>query len=368
MRYALAALLAVHGLIHLLGFAKAFGLSGSSPLRTAIPRPLGLAWLGAALVLGAAAGGLAGSGRWWWLAAALGIAGSQALILTAWSDAKAGTLVNAVLMFPIVIAALGHAPWSFRSIYDRDVEAGLGRKPVVEELLTEPDLAHLPDVVRQYLEFVGAVGKPKVWNYRLRMRGAIRSGSDDRFMPMEVWQQSFVDPATRLFLAESSMLGVPVVALHRYVGPEATFRVRVASILTVVDARGAEMNQSETVTLLNDMFLLAPATLIDRRIRWEELDSSKIRATWSNARHTVSAEVTFDASGALVDFVSDDRYRTADGKTYERLRWSTPVEGWRVIRGRRLPAVGEARWGHPKGEFVYARFEILDAEYNASER
>jgi len=37
-------------------------------------------------------------------------------------------------------------------------------------------------------------------------------------------------------------------------------------LLTVVDAHGAEMNKSETVTLLNDMFILAPATLIIPKI------------------------------------------------------------------------------------------------------
>jgi hypothetical protein len=33
--------------------------------------------------------------------------------------------------------------------------------------------------VQRYLEFTGAVGKPQVWKYRLRFRGALRNGPDD---------------------------------------------------------------------------------------------------------------------------------------------------------------------------------------------
>ncbi len=180
-------------------------------------------------------------------------------------------------------------------------------------------------------------------------------------------QQSFVTPPARLFFVEGSMLGVPFDAYHRYVGPAATFQVRAASLVTMVDAHGAEMNHSETVTLFNDMFLLAPATLIDPHITWEELDPLTVRATWTNAGNTVSAVVSFDAEGALTNFVSDDRSRTVDGKQYERLRWSTPVRGWHDVDGRKLFGSGDAAWELDGKEFTYAHFELLDVAYNVTQ-
>lgn len=273
-----------------------------------------------------------------------------------------------VLLVPVVIAALARAPWSFRAAYARDAAAGLRLPSGPTSPVVEADLAHLPPAVRRYLHFAGAVGRPRVRNFRLRFRGALRNGPDSRWMPMVADQQSFVDPPARLFLVEASMFGVPFTAFHRYVGPEATFRVSVASLLTIVDARGPEMTRSETVTLLNDMCLLAPATLIDRRIAWEELEPLKVRLTFTNADSTVSAVLTFAESGALLDFLSEDRSRTTDGRTFERLPWSTPVAGWRDFDGRRLPTNGEARWGHPDGDFAYGRFEILEVEYNVEDR
>ena len=254
----------------------------------------------------------------------------------------------------------------FRAAYERDVAAGLRRQAPQAGPVTEADIAHLPPVVQRYLHFVGSVGRPRVWNYRLRFRGELRNDGDSRWMKTRVDQQSFVDPAARLFLVKGSMFGLPFQAFHRYVGPAATFKVRLASLLTVVNAAGPEMNQSETVTLLNDMSLLAPATLIDPRIAWDELDPLTVQATFSNAGNTVSAVLTFDESGALVDFVSGDRYRTGDGKTYERLRWSTPVRAWATFDGRRLPVKAEAVWREDELAFAYARFDILGVEYNVA--
>ena len=229
---------------------------------------------GVALLLGA---------QWWWVPAALGVVLSQILIFGDWSDAKAGTIANVLLLMPIVVAALGSAPWSFRARYEHDVTEGLHQPVTAPKLVTEADIAHLPAAVQRYLVFTGAVGRPQVQNYRLRFGGALRNGPDDKWMPMVAHQQSFVSPPARLFFVEGSMLGVPFDAYHRYVGPEATFQVRAASLVTMVDAHGAEMNHSETVTLFNDMFLLAPATLIDPQITWEELDPLTVRATWTNA-------------------------------------------------------------------------------------
>ena len=254
----------------------------------------------------------------------------------------------------------------FRAAYERDVAAGLRGRPPQAGPVTEADLAHLPAVVQRYLHFVGAVGRPRVWNYRLRFRGELRNDADSRWMKIRADQQSFVDPAARLFLVKGSMFGLPFEAFHRYVGPAATFKVRLASLLTVVNAAGPEMDQSETVTLLNDMCLLAPATLIDPRIAWDELDPLTVRATFGNAGNTVSAVLTFDESGALVDFVSDDRSRTTDGKTYERLRWSTPVRAWGTFDGRQLPVRAEAVWREGELAFAYARFEIVGIDYNVA--
>lgn len=367
MKYLLIFIVAAHGLIHLMGFARAFNLASFEQLRVPISQPLGLLWLAAALLFLLSAVLLVAAPNWWWAPALVAILISQSVIVTAWSDAKFGTLANLIVFVPALVAGLGYAPWSYRAQYERDAAAALVAAPAQTAPVTEADVAHLPPIVQRYMRFAGVIGQPGVANYRLHFHGALRNGPNDAWMPIEADQQSVVAPAERMFLVDATMFGLPTTAYHRYRGPEATFAVRVASLVQVVDARGPEMDRSETVTLFNDMVLLAPATLIDPAIGWEEIDPLTVRATFTNQGHTISAVLTFAENGALTSFISDDRSRTIDGKTYERVRWSTPVSGWRTVNGHTMPDA-EARWLLPSGEFTYGRFEVVDVAYNVAGR
>jgi hypothetical protein len=140
--------------------------------------------------------------------------------------------------------------------------------------------------------------------------------------------------------------------------------VKVADLLQIVDARGPEMDQSETVTLLNDLCVYGPAQLPFAPIAWKELSPSSVEASFENAGHRVAAVLHFDTQGRLVNFHSDDRYQSADGKTYRLYRWSTPLSRYRDFGGVRVASYGEASWHMPDGDLVYGRFELLALEYN----
>jgi hypothetical protein len=102
------------------------------------------------------------------------------------------------------------------------------------------------------------VGQPRVQNFRSRFHGQIRSGPTVPWLSFTGEQYNFYDQPSRLFLLDASMFGVPFQAFHRFVGPSATMRVKVASVVTVVDAKGPEMDEAETVTLFNDWCVLSP--------------------------------------------------------------------------------------------------------------
>lgn len=109
MRVVFALLLALHGLIHLLGFAKAFGFADLPALRQPIGRAAGGAWLLAAVLFLTAAALLAVKGPWGWAAAPATLL-SQGLLLQAWSDARHGTWPNLITLAFLILAGLGRAP------------------------------------------------------------------------------------------------------------------------------------------------------------------------------------------------------------------------------------------------------------------
>ncbi len=177
MRWALIGLLLLHGLIHLMGFAKAFGYAELPQLTQPISREWGVLWLLAGGLVVATAMMLAAGARPYWIVGGLALLLSQLLIMTAWRDAWAGTAANAVLLLVVAHGLLTEGPWSFHAQYLRDVEAGLSRS-VGAPLVTETDLTPLPEPVRRYLRVTRAVGQPRVHNYRIRFTGRIRSAPD----------------------------------------------------------------------------------------------------------------------------------------------------------------------------------------------
>jgi hypothetical protein len=142
-------------------------------------------------------------------------------------------------------------------------------------------------------------------------------------------------------------------------------QVKIAGAIPMVDARGDAMDRSEAVTLLNDMCLLAPGTLLDPGFAWEQLDARTVRARFTNGGHSVSATLLFGDDGLLANFNSDDRSRASpDGKVFTRVRFSTPVRDYRDFGHARLAARGEARWMLPEGEFTYGEFDLQEVAYN----
>lgn len=360
--HALTILLCAHGAIHFLGFAKAFGMVELSALRP-IGRGHGLLWLVAGWLLLAGAALRVAWPEWWWVAAAPGVLLSEIAIVTAFRDAKLGTVPNLILLLPIVYAMAQALPSSLPSRYVRDASAEANRAPTTP-VVTEADLVGLPEAVRAYLRYAGVVGHPRVASMSLRFQGQIRSKVGGPWMDFHADQRSYFGPQARYFFLESSLFGLPFVAFHRYAGDSATMEVKAAGLVTVADARGPEMNQSETVTVLNDMCVFAPSSLLGANVRWETLEPLIVRATFTNAGQTVRAKLFFNQLGQLVDFQSDDRYMSSDGKLYERYRWSTPLSSYREFGGVRVASHGDAAWTLPSGEFVYGRFDVVNLKYN----
>lgn len=367
MKILLVGAIVVHGLIHFPGVAKAFGLADLPQLTQPISRASGFLWLAAGLGMLAAGGMFGLSSKYWWAVAGAAVVLSQSAIFLSWSDAKFGTLVNIVILLAAIYGFAAQGPWSFSAEYLRDIEARVG-SPDGAGVITEADLTSLPTPVQRYLRFAGVIGTPKVQSFRASWRGRIRGGPQEPWMNFVAEQENFVGEPARFFHMRAKRGPVPIDVLHRFTGGEATMRVRVLSLIPVASAQGREMTQAETVTLFNDLCILAPGALIDPEIRWEMIDESTVRAHYTVGENTISAVLSFGAEGELKDFVSDDRLvASPDGSSFTQQRWSTPTSNYRTLGGYRVGAHGEGVWHAPEGQYVYIDIDLTDLEINPTD-
>src|SRR6202035_1132172 len=173
--------LVLHGVIHLLGATKGFSWADVSALKEPIGPALGTAWLAAGALVVIAAVLLATGVRWWWVVGAVAVVASQAVILTSWNDAKVGSIANVILVAAVVYGYAAQGPTSYRAEYRHRADVAFSA-PLPNGIVTEVDLAALPQIVATYVRRSGAVGQPRVMNFRARIHGRIRAGADANWM------------------------------------------------------------------------------------------------------------------------------------------------------------------------------------------
>jgi hypothetical protein len=360
LRIFLVILLVLHGSIHVLGFLKSLNPDSISQLKQSISSGQGIVWLITAIIFLVAAALALLHNEYWWILTWIAMVLSQFLIIQSWADARFGTIANILILFAVII---GFSQWRFAATFREDVK-DLLQTSNTNNKLTEQDIHSLPEPVKKYIRYTGHLGKSKTSTFKAAFEGQIRSSEKSAWMEFKASQYSMIDIPARYFFIKASMKGIPVDGYHRFKNGKATMDIRAASLVKVQFAQGREMDVAETVTHFNDMCILAPGSLTNSRITWKKIKDNEVDATFTNKGITIHATLQFNDKGELVNFISDDRYFNAATKQMQKLRWMTPVSGYKETDGIRFPTFGEAIWVLPEGNFTYAKMNINSVRIN----
>jgi len=359
VRIVFSGLLVIHGLIHGMGFAKAFDLFDFKQLTVPISKIGGVFWLVTSLLFIISAILFLRDENFWWLFLFAAIFISQILIISTWHDSKFGSILNGIAL---IAAILGYAQWNYFSAYQKDVAKNFSTIiSTKQDLLSESDIELLPEPVKKYIRYAGCVGKPKVQNFKINFEGKIRKNDTSPWMPFSSEQYNFMSEPTRLFFMKAIMKGMPVAGYHSYKNGIAYMDIRLLSLFKVQYQEGTEMNIAETVTFFNDMCCMAPATLIDKRINWKMIDDLNVSADFTCNVITIQALLSFNEKGELINFKSNDRYAADYGK---KLPWATPLKDYKMKNGFRLAGYAETIYTYPEGDQCYGTFSLTSVEYN----
>ncbi len=348
-----------------MGFAKAYKLAEIIQLTMPISKMAGIGWLAACVLIVVCAIMLLMKNDNWWMIAIIAIVLSQILIIASWQDAKFGTILNVIIL---IAAIVGWGNQSFKSNYLKDIKSNLvATEQIQTDLMTEADILSLPKPVIKYIQYSGFVGKPKVKNFKIIFTGNLRKNEASEWMPFESEQYNFMEMPTRLFFLKAVMKHLPVRGYHCFKNGTALMDIRLFSLFRVQYQTGKEIGISETVTFFNDMCVMAPATLIDKRIKWLDEGNNKVKAEFTNNNITISAWLYFNDKGELINFVSEDRYAVTEKNTMKRLQWFTPLKDYREINGYRLAGYAEAIYKYPEGDMCYGNFRVTNVVYNCQQ-
>jgi hypothetical protein len=354
----------LHGLIHFMGFSKAFDYGTWPLLIRDISKPMGILWFVAGFLFFLTVAIYLIKKDSWVYIAFIALFLSQLLIINNWNEAKFGTVANAIIL---IVSVLGIFQIIFKKTYKDEVKIGLSQSPILQTSnLTESEIAFLPHSVKKYIRYTGSVGKPKVNNFKAVFLGKIRKNAKSKWMKLSSEQHNFVATPTRLFYLDAIMNYMPVAGFHCFKNGIAFMDIRLFSMFKVEYQSGYEMDVSETVTFFNDMCVLAPASLIDPRIEWFEVERNKIKASFTNNGIKVTAMLYFNEKGELINFVSDDRYAIGENGILTKHTWSTPLREYKSIHNYKLASYAETIYTYHDGDFTYATFTLKNVNYNLS--
>lgn len=230
-------------------------------------------------------------------------------------------------------------------------------------IITEADLAPLPEPVQRWLRFSGVVGKERPTTVRLKQEGELRLGERGWF-PFTAEEYYTTDPPGFVWTVKLDMAPlISVVGRDAYLGGRGSIDMRLLGLIPVAKDSGPDMDQGGLLRYLNEIMWF-PAVAVSPYITWEAIDANSARATMSYAGVSSSATFSFDEQGRLTNMLAE-RFDREDGKVN---LWSTPITAYGEFAGTRIPVAGEAVYARDSGDYPYIRLRITALEYNQPER
>lgn len=355
MKVVLAILISIHAAAHLPGFMSAFGLSKMAMSRAVTP-VAGLLW-GAACIMFFVAAGLLIMDKSWGYLGVFAIVLSQVLVIVWWRDARLGTIVNFIVLFPAVVNV---ASLQFRAKAHKEAVALLNKNAVVN--LSNQGYANLPLPVKRWLDASGALHANTLHTLRLKQKGKLRMEPGGKWFPVEAEQYFNVDSPSFVWLASIDGGVYSVAGKDIFDKGKGRMNIRALSLLTVADARGPEMDQGTMLRYLAEVQWFPQAALCPF-ITWEGIDDTTVRARFSVGGKTVEGFFYFNEQGDITRFEAK-RYMEKNG-VYSLETWSVPVTAYAVFDGVRVPSRGNTIWKLKDGDFNWFRWEVTEISYNS---
>lgn len=226
-------------------------------------------------------------------------------------------------------------------------------------LVSEEMLGGLPEPVRRYLRYAGVVGKPVVRAVHLRQRGKMLLGAGQPWIPLKAEQWYSLRPPGFVWYGTLYLGPIPVVrARDTYRSGEGRMLIKAASLFTVADATGKEMDQGEMTRYLSEMMWFPSAFLADN-VSFESDDAGSARVTLTDQGRTVTGTLYFDTEGRITEFVAR-RYVSGELET-----WSVRVTAYGELEGLRLPVGGRAVWKLAEGDQEYIDVTVTELHHEA---
>ena len=353
----------MHGLIHLMGFVKAFKLAEIQGLSLPISKTSGLFWLLTAILF------MAGCVLYWLklqgstILFVLGIILSAILIIPAWSDAKFGIIPN-IMALILVFASLSSC--NVKKLATSEVQEILSTYTPNMQVVAENDLIDLPLPVKNWLSNSGIVGKPYQQTVLVHQKALIKLKPEHNKWN-EATAEQYITTTPPAFVWSVNLNLSPFIKIKgrdKYQNGKGEMLIKMNNLVNVVNAKGPKMDEGTLQRYLGEM-VWYPSAALSTYITWEQLDGKSARATMSYKGLSGSGVFEFNEAGEFVKF-SAMRYKGNDDNS-KRYNWTIDVSDYAVFEGIKVPSKMISTWSLESGDWTWMDLTITNIKYNVNQ-
>ena len=361
IKYLFAAIILIHGLIHLMGFAKSVRPGSIQQISAYVSKPMGLLWLLTALLfLIVFILWIVKNNYWSWVCFAAIIA-SQILVFSVWKDAKAGTIANLILLM-VALPAYGHM--RFDKMVGKEQQAIMAQEAAASmKMVGEQDVKHLPPIVQAWLRKCGAVGKPRQTTVRLRQTGKMRLKPGSAWFDFSATQYFNTSDAAFVWNTQVQMpAGTYLIGRDKFKDGTGAMQIKLLSLVSMVDeANNPALNSGTAQRYLAEICWF-PSAALEPYIRWQAIDSLQAKATLLVKDVQVEGVFSFTPEGDFARFETKRYF--GSGENAVESPWIIEALGQKQYSGITIPHRNKVTWKLPEGDFTWLELEITDIEYN----
>lgn len=361
---ALGILLIVHGAIHLAGFAKSVRPERIPAIKKTVGKITGLYWLATCILFFISSMLLLLKTDSWLITTTAGILLSQFLIITHWSDAKYGTLLNFILL-PVLAFSFGNRQFNqmVKQETDHLISAAGIPDPIVV-MVTESQLNGLPPVVQKWLRQSGVLKQVIPFHVQILQSGSMRTKpNSDSWMPFTAAQVNTIITPGFIWYADVNMFaGIGFKGRDKLVNGQGNMLIKFLSLIPVVHANGKEINQGSMIRNLAEICWI-PSMAVLPYIQWKQSDSLSAIATMTINNESVSGTFYFNNAGENIRFEAQRYYDRKEGATLEHWVVDNEPQSIRLFNGIRVPTKSTITWKLKEGDFTWLNLTVEDITY-----
>ena len=240
-----------------------------------------------------------------------------------------------------------------KSEFDKDIEKLFADSENISgNVYTSNQIKDLPIPVQRYFNYTLKENQPYVSYAILQHSGDFKASKN--WASIEGEEYFAMQKPGFVWLGKVPFFSAKDV----YIDGTGNLKVKLLSLIKIVDAKGSETDQGELLRWLGEAPLFPTALLPSENLQWEPIDNNSAKVIFTDKNLTIEGVFCFNEEGQITQFKTK-RYKD---NTLEN--FTGYCGDYRTVDGMKVPFYLEAIWNLESGDLSYAKFKIDRIEYN----